>query len=212
MTTPYALDPKPSSPHFTIIFTGRSGCGKGTQAKLFIERLKVLGHAEDKILYMETGNRFRAFIESKNMAAARAKEIMVAGGLQPAFLAVTMWSNIFIEELRPEHEHLILDGTPRGLDEAKILDQALRFFDRANPMVVNVNVSPEWSRERMLGRKRADDARPGDIEKRQAWFEKDVAPAIEWYRTNPDYTFIEVNGEQSVEAVEADILTKLGLS
>jgi adenylate kinase len=194
--------------HLTLIFIGRSGCGKGTQAKLLIDELKRKGHPEDKILSIETG----AFIEADHMAAQRARQIMERGALQPSFLAVTMWSNVLIEELRPEHEHVLIDGTPRGLEEAKILDQAFLFFDRPRPIVVHMQVSREWSRERLLARKRTDDARPGDIEQRQVWFERDVMPVIAWYRTNPDYQFVEVNGEQSVEAVHQTLVQAIDLN
>jgi len=197
--------------HLTVIFMGRSGSGKGTQAKLLIEKLKASGHAEDKILYMETGARFRKFVAGESMASKNASALMKEGKLQPSFLAITMWANVFIEELRPEHEHLIVDGTPRGLDEAKVLDQAIKFFERANPTIVNVEVSEDWSRARMEERHRADDARPGDIDKRFAWFNYDVAPAIEWYRANPDYKFMEVNGEQSIDEVHQEILLGLEL-
>ncbi|MBI5138971.1 MAG: nucleoside monophosphate kinase [Candidatus Vogelbacteria bacterium] len=215
MSTTYNLQPTTSSQHYTIIFTGRSGCGKGTQAKLLIENIKSRGCPEDAILYVETGNRFREFIKGDNMASNRSREIMVSGERQPDFLAVTMWANVFIEELKPNHEHLVLDGTPRALNEAKTLDQALKFFKRENPIVINVKVSREKSIEHMHERAkkegRADDLRPGDIEKRLAWFERDVVPAIEYFRTNSDYQFIEVDGERSIEEVHSEILIALGI-
>jgi len=201
----------PSFQHFTLIFVGRSGSGKGTQAELIIKELARQGCPEDKILYVETGKRFRQFLAGDNMAADQARTVMENGELQPAFLSITMWANVFVEELRPEHEHVLLDGSPRRLDEAKVLDQALTFFERKKPIVINVQVSETWARERLTARHRTDDARPGDIDKRFAWFARDVVPVIEWYRINPDYTFLEVNGEQTVEQVQSEIFAKLGL-
>ena len=49
-----------SSPQ-TFVFIGRSGCGKGTQAKLLIEELKKNDPAHE-VMYIETGARIREFI------------------------------------------------------------------------------------------------------------------------------------------------------
>ena len=44
----------------SFIFMGRSGCGKGTQAKLLMEYLKKIDPARD-IFYLETGAGVREF-------------------------------------------------------------------------------------------------------------------------------------------------------
>jgi adenylate kinase family enzyme len=44
------------------------------------------------------------------------------------------------------------------------------------------------------------------IETRLEWYKTDVVPVVEYYRTNSYYNFVEINGEQSVEAVHAEIL------
>jgi adenylate kinase family enzyme len=53
-----------------------------------------------------------------------------------------------------------------------------------------------------------DDKTIEKIDKRLNWFDQDTWPAIEYFKTNPLYRFIEVNGEQSIEEVHADIANR----
>jgi adenylate kinase len=192
----------------TFIFIGRSGCGKGTQSELLHKYLDEHDKEEHLIFYLETGARFRAFIEQDNFTSKLSKKVSERGDRQPDFLAVWMWSNIVVENFT-NNEHLIIDGTPRSVAEAKVLDSALKFYDRATSVVVYLNVSHDWSLSHLERRGRADDIDPKEIEKRLAWFEKDVVPALEYLRTNPDYKFVEVNGEQGKEKVHYDIIEKV---
>jgi len=133
---------------------------------------------------------------------------MTSSRRQPDFLAVWMWSHLLVEGAE-SNKTWIIDGTPRSLIEAQILDTAFPFYSRTKPVVVYLDVSERWSRDRMLERKRSDDLRPHDIEERLAWFQSDVLPAIHWYEQNPNYQFVRVNGEQSIEAIHADILRSI---
>jgi len=38
-----------------------------------------------------------------------------------------------------------------------------------------------------------------------------VAPAVEYYRTNPSYKFLKIDGERPIEAIHADVVKQLGL-
>ncbi len=191
----------------TFIFIGRSGCGKGTQVKLLTEYLKEI-YPEDEIFSLQTGQHFRDFVKEKGFANDMSKKIMKKGSRQPDFLAVWIWSSAFIENVEGK-EHLVIDGTPRSLNEAQILDTAIRFYDRAEPFVVYIDVSRKWSEERLLARGRADDLDIKDIRKRLDWFEDDVLPAVSFYRDNSDYNFISVNGEQPIGKVYAEIMKKV---
>jgi adenylate kinase family enzyme len=196
----------------TFILIGRSGCGKGTQADLLIERLKATGEVSDKnpMFYIETGNKFRDFISKTSHSSRLAKEIAERSERQPDFLAIWMWSDLLVTNLMGD-ENLIFDGTPRSLNEAMALNTALKFFKRENIKVIYLDVSNEWSKQRMIERGRADDKAKGDIEKRLAWFESDVLPAVKFYEDSPDYEFIRVNGEQTIEEVNRELVEKLGM-
>ncbi|MBI5798812.1 MAG: nucleoside monophosphate kinase [Candidatus Yonathbacteria bacterium] len=193
----------------TVIFIGRSGAGKGMQSGML---QKYMGeHSPDvPVLYIETGDHFRRHIKDSAYTWDLAREVNEVGGRQPDFLAVWIWSHIFIEKIRGG-EHIIFDGTPRSLGEAKMLNTALPFYKRENPAVIFLNVSEEWAEARLRGRGRADDLNPEVVAKRLAFFNKDVAPAVEYYREAPEYRFFEINGEQTPDEVFNDVKRELGI-
>lgn len=191
----------------TFIFIGCSGCGKGTQAKLLQEYIKE-HFSNQKILYAESGDEFRNFLKGDSYTSSLAKEINKEGKLQPAFLSIWVWASFLIKNLNSE-QYLIIDGTPRKLNEAYVLDEALRFYKRDSVYVIYINVKRQWAMERLKARKREDDKGDDNIRKRLDWFETSVAPAINFYRENLDYTFLEINGEQPIKNVHSEIIEKL---
>ena len=72
-----------------------------------------------------------------------------------------------------------------------------------------VSVTPEWSRNRLKERHRNDDKTEDEIDRKIAWFNNDVLPAIEYFKGDPFYKYIEVDGQQSREKVHEDILSHL---
>src|SRR3989344_2526559 len=182
----------------TVIFIGRSGCGKGTQAGLFRERINHFDTDKRLILDVETGESFRRFINGTSYASKLSKKIYENDGRQPDFLSCWMWTNIMLEELE-ENMHLVFDGAPRAKDEAEVLTSALKFYQREKPAVIYLNVSRAWSEKRLLARHRSDDLNLAKIDKRLDWFDKDVLPAVEYFRENGYYRLLEINGEQPIE-------------
>lgn len=199
-------------PH-SFIFIGRYGSGKGTQAKLLIDTLKK-ADPDRKVLYIETGAEFRKFMARRdNHTALMTKKVVDSGDLMPEFMCVHMWSNLLVENYT-SNEHLVFDGTPRKLLEAKILEPVFSFYGVEKPWVVFLSVGHEASLRRLILRGsqsgRADDSKEA-IEKRKNAFEKDVDPVIEWYRANPNISFLEIDGDRSVEEIHADIVKRVAL-
>ncbi len=135
---------------------------------------------------------------------------MDQGGLQPEFLAVWNWSSLFVEKMQG-NEHLVLDGTPRKLDEAAVLDSAMKFYKREKPFVIFLDVSKDFSIARFKDRGRADDKSLQAIEERMKWYEEFVVPAVRYYWQNDNYKLLHINGEQTIEQVHAEIITKMGI-
>lgn len=194
----------------TFIFVGASGSGKGTQIKLLMDFLKAKD-PETPVFYLQTGQYLREFAKGDNFAASIAREVMDSGGRLPDFLAMWLWSDVFIKNLKGD-ERLFIDGSPRSLGEAHNLDAAMKFFKRERPVIIHLEVSQKWSEEHLLERakveNRLDDTIEG-IRKRLSWYERDVVPAIEWYRTNPDYEFVELNGELSIEEIHKNLIARV---
>lgn len=190
----------------SFIFIGRSGCGKGTQAKLLIDYLKKEDPKRDS-LYVQTGAIFREFIKGDSDTQKKSKVIYDKGEFQPEFLAIYMWSSVFIDKYK-NNEHVIMDGMPRKLHEAGILDSLLNFYEMKNLYVINIDVPKEVSIDRLMARKRFDDTRE-EIAARLADYEVDVVPILEYYKTNNKYSFIHIDGTRTIEEIHQDIISQI---
>lgn len=199
------MNPENKQKEFYIIM-GRSGCGKGTQAELFKSYLENKNNIVT--LHVTTGGNFREFIKTDNYTSSKTKDILNTGGLMPEFLAIWNWSNIFIKSFSG-YEDIILDGAPRKLIEITALESALNFYNYKKVTVIYLNVSKGWAIDRLVGRGREDDNDKLEQERKMKWFQADVMPCIDFYKNNPNYKFVEVNGEQSVEEVQSELISKL---
>lgn len=196
---------------FAYIFIGRSGCGKGTQVRGLIDYLQknnpMIVSGKERVLNTETGEYFREFINQSNYSSTLSKDLMDQALPQPSFLAVWIWARVLVEELTG-NEHIVFDGTPRSLIEAEALDTALNFYGFKHRVVVHLDVSRDWAKGRLLSRGRVDD-NEADIDRRLDWFETDVKPALDYYADNPNYLYLKVDGEQSIDDVHSAIIGKL---
>jgi adenylate kinase len=184
-----------------FIFIGRSGCGKGTQVELFKEELKKRSSAE--ILHVETGAFFREFLKSNGYTQDLTREVVDNGGLMPAGMAINLWINYLIRNFTGK-ENLLFDGCPRKLPEAELLDGMLKFYKIPDYTVIYINASREWCTERLLARGRKDDTKEG-IDSRMTWFETDVVPCINFFKSDKDCKVFDINGEQTIEEVHQEI-------
>ncbi|MBX4209145.1 nucleoside monophosphate kinase [Candidatus Parcubacteria bacterium] len=194
----------------TVIFFGKSGAGKGTQAVLLIKTLERLDAAK-KALYVETGQRFRNFVEtSPSFIATKTKEVMMAGKFMPPFMPIWNWTGLLIDELKTGTEHLVFDGVCRQPEEAPILDGALQFLGRGKPIVILLDAHHEEVTKRLLKRGRFDD-KHDKIAERLREFEKGAMPSVNYFKKSPHCKFVTVDGNQSIEKVHEDVLRALGI-
>lgn len=195
----------------TIIFIGRSGCGKSTQSealhKLFNEHPDF---KEAGVFYLQTGDAFREFTKQSGYTNELAKERSTDGRRQPDFLAVWMWTHLFVTNLK-KGQNIILDGTPRSIIEAGVFDTSLDFYKLQQPCIVHMDVSRTWAEDRLKARHRDDDKEIAAIERRLKWYETDVEPVLEHYRQSPNVKYCRINGEQSIEEVKSAIFKAVGL-
>lgn len=193
---------------YTFIIFGASGSGKGTQAHLLIDFLKKID-SENEIMYIETGQKFREFADGSSYTSALVKGVMSTGALLPEFLPIWMWTEVLVHDFKGSG-HIIFEGVSRREHEAPILDSAMRFYKRENPFVISIEVSKEWATERLMKRGRYDDT-PADIVERLNWYDKNVIPAIDFFKNDPYYKVLTINGEQSIEDVHKEIISKMGI-
>ena len=193
-----------------FIFLGRSGCGKGTQAELLIEKLDELEGRDVKTMHIESGSLIRAFSKGKSFTQKNTKIVMEKGLLIPEAVIVSLWMNKLDKKFTGK-ENIVFDGTPRKIREAQLLDDTLKFYHFKKPTVLCVNVSRNWSEKRLFGRARKDDTKDS-INERLGWYETEVVPVLNYYRGSSYYNVIDIDGEQPIEGVHNEILAKLGLN
>ena len=185
---------------FNISFIGQTGSGKGTQAGLLAQRLL-------NVVHIITGDLMRALAKEDSVLGRKVAEILDAGGLPPVWTASFLWEREIFARLAPD-KHLIMDGAPRRLEEAQLLDEILLAFDRAPVTGIFLRISEAEALRRLKARGRDDDDEK-TIANRFAYFSESVMPMLEYYRGSA--RLIEINGEQSIGAVQKDIRAALGI-
>lgn len=194
-------------PQSTFVFFGRSGSGKGTQARLLLD---FFGKENSrKALYIETGQLLREFTQREGLSSRLTRQVLNDGGLMPEFLPIWLWTGFLVNNFSGE-EHLVMDGVSRRMHEAPVLHDALKFYRVRTPYVVYLNVSREKAFAMMKGRGRKDDT-DEYINNRLDWFDKNVLPVIEYFKKADGVIFLDINGEQPIEKVHEDILRATGL-
>lgn len=117
-----------------IILYGAPAAGKGTQCEILVKKLKYN--------HISTGELFRSLDDSTELGK-KIHNIINQGHLVDDELTALLVKNK-LEELKGP---IVLDGFPRTLNQARILDT---FFD--NYVVINLEVSEEIALKRTLGR------------------------------------------------------------
>jgi adenylate kinase len=194
----------------TIIFIGPQGSGKGTQ----IERLYKSIELKDplrRIVDIQTGRRFRSLAaKHETFAEKKVSDTLDTGVLQPDFLTHILWGEAMIDQL-DDNSHLLIDGFPRTVTQAVVLEDAFKFFERKNVHVINLDTPEEVVRKRMHERARADDTE-GSIEARLRWYREDTIPVLGFYRARPDTMVHDIDGTLSIDEVHNEILKALNLN
>lgn len=194
----------------TIIFIGPQGSGKGTQIALLY---KVISERDPsrRIVDIQTGRRFRALAaKGETFADKKIAATLDSGELQPDFITHLLWGQAMLDQLDPK-AHLLIDGFPRTSHQASVLDNALKFFEREDVAVINLDTPEDVVRERMQSRARADDT-PESIETRLRWYREDTLPVLDFYKARINTTVHDIDGTQDIDGVHRQIITTLGLT
>lgn len=126
-----------------IIMLGAPGAGKGTQAKMIAEKYAVP--------HVSTGDIFRANIKNGTELGIEAKKYMDQGLLVPDELTV----KILLDRVSQEdcQNGYVLDGFPRTIPQAEVLERALDEIGDKIDYAINVDVPDENIIRRMGGRR-----------------------------------------------------------
>ena len=126
-----------------IIMLGAPGAGKGTQAKMIADKYQIP--------HISTGDIFRANIKNGTELGKEAKTYMDQGLLVPDELTV----KILLDRVaQPDCANgYVLDGFPRTIPQAEVLDKALTELNDKIDYAINVDVPDENIVKRMSGRR-----------------------------------------------------------
>ena len=208
-----------------LVVLGPQGSGKGTQA----ERL-----ARDFSLeHVDMGRFLR---EVAAMDTPLGREVYLIQNVTKTLVPSRILREVFTVKLSTmeREQGIVFDGFPRNLDQAEYFSEALREFGRKIDQVIFITISEDESLKRIARRwicrdcrevlikqkesdshclkcggeleQRTDDTEEG-VQKRLQVFREETLPVVEKYRQ--EGLLLEIDGEQSIEAVYQEIITKL---
>lgn len=212
-----------------IVLLGAPGAGKGTQAAILSQKLKLA--------HVASGDLFRQALSKGTELGLQAKVYMEKGQLVPNEITIKM---VMEKISTPECQNgIILDGFPRNVEQAKALDEALKKQNKAIDKAIYIKVSEEELLKRLTGRwlcrkcqtpyheitsppevagkcdkcggelyQRADD-NTETIKKRLEVFFAETVPLVDYY--SGVGKLLEVKGEGTVEEISTRIISSIQL-
>ena len=210
-----------------IIMLGAPGAGKGTQAQMIADKYNIP--------HISTGDIFRANIKNGTELGKKAKEYMDKGLLVPDELTVQLLlDRVANEDCKNGY---VLDGFPRTIPQADVLDNELTKLGDKVDYAVNVDVPDENIVHRMSGRRAClkcgatyhiehippktegicdkcgselvlrDDDKPETVQNRLAVYHEQTQPLIEYY--DKKNILKTVDGTKDMQEVFSDIVNIL---
>lgn len=126
-----------------LILLGPPGVGKGTQASAIVEKYNVP--------HISTGDIFRANIKEGTELGKEAKEYMNKGLLVPDELVISIVKDRLTKE--DCRSGFLLDGFPRTVAQAQVLDIELEKMGIELDKVVNIDADKDTLIQRATGRR-----------------------------------------------------------
>jgi adenylate kinase len=163
--------------YLTYLFIGSPGSGKGTQGK-------VLGEVP-RFFHCACGDVFRA-LDTRSPIGQKFIDYSSRGLLVPDDLTVELWRSRIEAQVqaglfKPDIDALVLDGIPRNVEQARIMDDLIEVKQVFHLSCPNREELVRRLKKRALHNNRLDDANEEVIRKRLATYEIETKPVLEYY-------------------------------
>ena len=170
----------------TALLFGAPGAGKGTQGK-------ILGQIPG-FYHLSCGEVFRT-LDIHSELGRTFYEYSSKGELVPDDVTVAMWkenlhAQMTLSIYRPHSEILVLDGIPRNVKQARLLEEHIEVKAIVHLVCRDMSAMLMRLRKRALRENRADDAREEVIRRRWEVYEQETRPVLDFY---PDEIIHEVD-------------------
>ena len=191
----------------TILLFGAPGAGKGTQGKI----LSTIPN----FFHCACGDVFRN-LRIDNELGRIFIEYSSRGELVPDDATIRLWNksiagSISTGSFNPEKDTLVLDGIPRNVHQAEMLQDSLNVRSVFYLTCSDFNRLVERLQRRALRENRLDDANLSVIRNRLETYESETKPVLDFYGPSLVHT---IDSTQTPVNVLRDILrtvAKVGL-
>ena len=181
-----------SSSKLVVLLVGAPGSGKTTQAKNLSRKYRIPSFSMADILKKESGWKKNKL--DGQFKAERESGELVNDEVANSLIEKYVWS-------KETGRGFILDGYPATHKQAEYLEATLDKRGLPRPVVIVLDVPDEIARERMRGRRRADDT-PEMIERKLGEYHRESQAIFERYKGE---RLKKVDGTKSPQAVWHEI-------
>ena len=163
--------------YHTYLLFGAPGSGKGTQGK-------TLGTIP-RFFHCPCGDVFRS-IDTRTKVGKAFLEYSSKGQLVPDDITVELWKEaidaaVEAHKFKPDIDILVLDGIPRNVGQAKIMDEMIDVQKVFHLSCPNRETLFSRLKKRALKDNRLDDANEQVIQRRLATYETESKPVLSYY-------------------------------
>jgi len=205
--------------NMNILLIGPQGSGKGTQARLLVEKLGFY--------YFESGEFLRKIAEKNETV----KKMLAEGTFVPD-KEIVSYVTAYLDE-KGIYDNILFDGFPRSITQYDFLKSWLKEKNVSLNLALILEISEDETVRRLSARRsdpktgkiynlvtdpppadidrnllvQRDDDKPEAIKKRLGWYKEQVLPLIAQLKN--EIRVVEVDGERPIDEIQNNLLKEI---